>query len=498
METELKFEMDAAAASALSERLDLDQAGEAQSLRSVYFDTPKAELRAHGLTLRVRDDGRRRVQTVKKALSNGLTRGEWESVVKGPGPDRKATEKTPVGDLLGHRRAETLRPTFETRVDRTILTIPIDGAVVELALDRGVVDALGTDAPILELELELKEGRLEALFALARELGGVASLNLSFTSKAQRGYALLDGEPLAPVRASDPVVHRRDDAETAFKAIAGAALAQIADNARVLRRARRIEALHQSRVGARRLRSALSLFRPMLEDGRLDTVKAELKWLTHELDEARNLDVFITETFRPAARRHPHWPGLAALGQALITAQTEGYDRAMAAIDSDRFRTLMLETAAWIETGPWTSSDDPALAALRCRPARVAAAEILDDLRRKVVKKGRGLVELEPGPRHKLRIAAKRLRYACGFFGGLYSGKRLEAYSRAMARLQDALGAAVDIAAAESLTARLAGPDAEHAFAAGLVGGERQASTPATLKAATKAYCRFKRAKPFW
>ena len=503
METELKFEVDAAAAGALSDRLDLGDQGEARSLRSVYFDTPGAVLRERGMVLRVRDDGTNHVQTVKQDPSDGLSRGEWEHEVDGPGPDLRAAAKTPLSGAIGRRKARALQPAFETRVERTTRDIRVDGAVVEVALDRGVIDADGIGAPILELELELKQGRPEALFTLARELAGIAPLNLSLTSKAQRGYALLEGEPLAPARASDLVLGRRDDARTAFKAIASTALAQIANNARVLRRARRLEALHQARVGARRLRCALSLFRPMLEDGRLDAIKHELKWLTHQLDNARNLDVFIAETFRPAARRHAGWPGLAALGQALIVAQTQGYDSAMEALGSERFRSLMLETAAWIETGPWTASDDRALSALRDRPIRVAAFKMLERRRKKIARKGRRLAELEPRRRHKLRIHAKTLRYACGFFASLYDGKaarRLAAFRVAMEGLQDTLGAVVDITAAESLTARLAAdhPMSELAYVAGLVGGERQAGSAKAIKSARKAFRRFERVEAFW
>lgn len=503
METELKFEIDAAAAGALSERLALDVEGEARSLRSVYFDTPKAGLHAHGMVLRVREDGDRRVQTVKKTLANGFRRGEWETEVDGPGPDLKAAAKTPLGGELGHRKAAALRPAFETRVDRITRQVVVDGGVIEVALDRGTIEADGGDAPILELELELKDGAPEALFTLARELSDLAPLNLSFTSKAERGYALLDGETLAPVKARDPVLRRRDDAATAFKAIAGAALAQIADNARVLRRARRIEALHQARVGARRLRSALTLFKPMLRDGRMDWVKTELKWLTHEMDEARNLDVFISDTFRPAARRPADKTGLAPLGRKLIATQTAAYDRAVAAVGSARFRNLVLEICAWIETGPWTTGDDPALAALRRRPIRAVAAEILEKRQRKIAKRGRKLAELAPRPRHKLRIQVKKLRYACGFFGGLYAGKaakRHDAYVEVLESLQDRLGAAVDIVAAEGLAVRLAGAEAtaELAYAAGLLAGRREAAAAATLKAAGKAFRGFEKAGPFW
>src|SRR5436309_1356432 len=70
------------------------------------------------------------------------------------------------------------------------------------------------------------------------------------------------------------------------------ALAQIAANAQVQRAAPSPEAVHQLRVGARRFRSALSAFGKAVEDQGLPGVKAEIAWLSHACDEARNLDVF--------------------------------------------------------------------------------------------------------------------------------------------------------------------------------------------------------------
>ncbi len=508
METELKFEVDAPAAERLSQRLGLGgRRAKTLALRSVYFDTADTRLKAKGVAVRIRADGAHHVQTVKTdGGALGLARGEWETEVKGYRLDLKAAAGTPLADALNGCDAAALRPAFETKVQRSLRRLKVDGALVEAALDRGQVAAEGAEEPILELELELKRGKPEALFKLAQDLASVAPMNLSFASKAARGYALLDGEPLAPVKAADPTLARDATAETAFKAIAGAALAQMAANARVLRHVRRIEGLHQLRVGARRLRSAISLFGPMLEDGAVERVKAELKWLTKELDDARNLDVFITETFRPAAKRYARSMGLSNLGRALITAQTRAYDRAEAALGSARFRSLMLDTAAWIETGDWTRRDDPALVALRRRPVRGAERGILSDRRRKIAKKGKRLARLEPEPRHKLRINAKKLRYACGFFASLYdgkAGKRLMRFVGAMEQLQDALGAVTDITAADRLTSDLAthatsDDPAKLAFAAGLISGERQTSEARALKAAEKAFERFAKAERFW
>src|SRR5262249_51985600 len=52
-----------------------------------------------------------------------------------------------------------------------------------------------------------------------------------------------------------------------------------------------IEAVHQARVGVRRLRSSLKAFGPYLDAGWTDDLRAELKWLGTALGEQRDADV---------------------------------------------------------------------------------------------------------------------------------------------------------------------------------------------------------------
>ena len=176
METELKFEVDAAGAKALSEHLQLPTLGRLKKLRSIYYDTPETELRDHGLTLRVRDDGERRVQTVKLSVpgANGFHREEWEQALAPCAsgefaPDLDAACRTPVGKVLDRRELAFVRPVFEVEVQRITRRVEVDGSQVEIALDRGCARADRRRSPIAELELELKSGSPRALFDLARE-----------------------------------------------------------------------------------------------------------------------------------------------------------------------------------------------------------------------------------------------------------------------------------------------------------------------------------------
>ena len=307
---------------------------------------------------------------------------------------------------------------------------------------------------------------------------------------------------LAPHLALEPRLSASDSAAKAFRLIGASALSQAAANAAVLSRARRPEALHQMRVGLRRLRAAISLFGPMLADGGLAAVKTELKWITGELGPARDLDVFLNDSYRPMLEPHRDWPELAGLGHTLREARTKAYDRAQAAVTSSRFGVLAHDVAAWIERGEWTTATGPKQTALRARPIGRLAPELLAKSHDTVVSRGRKLKSLDHKARHKLRIHAKGLRYAAGFFGSLYdkeSGKALKRFGAASHRLTSALGDQTDIVAATSLSAEIAAAAPPRiAYTAGLVAAQRLAGEQASAKATRKAFKGFRKAEPFW
>ena len=142
--------------------------GTKRTLRSTYYDTPDLVLRKAGVSLRVRDTGGRFVQTIKSPNDNAglFNRSEWEHEVKGREIDLIAARDTALEPLLNVRVRNALRPVFETRVERTVYQIERNGSEIEVALDRGEVDAGGRQAAIHEIELELKHGSRLSYFAL--------------------------------------------------------------------------------------------------------------------------------------------------------------------------------------------------------------------------------------------------------------------------------------------------------------------------------------------
>src|SRR6516165_5019 len=86
--------------------------GTVRLLKDTYYDTPAGVLRGAGVTLRVRQCGKRFVQTMKLAPAEGdlaLRRGEWETPVAGIAPDFRAVTPPANLDVAQRNRRSRLR-----------------------------------------------------------------------------------------------------------------------------------------------------------------------------------------------------------------------------------------------------------------------------------------------------------------------------------------------------------------------------------------------------
>src|ERR1700754_5111207 len=99
VESEVKFEASARdlrkLAVARTLRSSDGQLPRHKYLVSTYFDTPKLLLRKNGVSLRVRQAGKKRVQTIK-TIDGGVSpgRSEWEHRLEGDTPDLRAARGT--------------------------------------------------------------------------------------------------------------------------------------------------------------------------------------------------------------------------------------------------------------------------------------------------------------------------------------------------------------------------------------------------------------------
>jgi inorganic triphosphatase YgiF len=490
-EIELKFLIPPeAAALALTQ---LKGEGAVRQLDATYFDTPDHALRKAGFGLRVRDGEGGRKQTLKSASAGGVfSRGEWEEKIAGPGPDRDALARTPAAAMLD---GETLAPVFTTRVERVVRLVQVGEAVIEAALDRGELSADGRRAPVCELELELQEGRPEALFDLARQLAKRVPLRLSLISKAERGYGLAVGDDAPTPRRQAATLEPKATVGEALQALGHSDLAHLCASLEALRERPEPDSVHQARVATRRLRALLKIFKPLARDDAARRLDEELDWLAGEFDAARDLDVFVGDVWSERAEGAA-FAGRDDFERALKAARANAYLRMEAALESPRARDVLLEAAAWLEAGAWTS--DPALARIRDDRADAFAAEVLDHRRDQVEKRAKHFADLDAHARHKLRLKGKTLRYAAEDLAPLFPDhpKRAEHFIAASKAVQDLLGALNDRHVRQSLIQTVThGDDATARAAARVALADDEAEL---LGHAHKALDALLDAKPFW
>ena len=477
-------------------------------LTSVYYDTPDFRLHRAAVTLRLRRAGKRVLQTIKADGAPLLDRPEWERAIKGLKPDLAAAADTPVPPLMNGEGAEALRPVFQTRIRRSTYRLARNGGRVEVALDQGEVDTGRAQAPLCELAIAAPGGAVAGLFDLAREMAALGALHPAAKTKPDRGYALL-GNGAAPGKSAIPLAPDTA-AGDAFRLIARACMAQLVAHEQATL-ARDPDALHQMRIGLRRLRAAISLFSAIVADEDAERIKGELKWAARQLAAARDAHVFIADVLAPRRAAKPNDPGIAWLLRRFEEARAAGYAAAIETIGSARYRKMVIDVLEWIEAGPWTRSADDLKRVTREQPVARFAADELARRHKKLRKSGKKLRRFRPDQRHELRIRAKKLRYAMEFFAAAFPGKKTaKRRKHALAALkdfQDALGALNDVATREKLAAAVAlSPNGsadkaearKYAFAAGLVLGTQEAHIPAMLAAAERAHAKFRKAKAFW
>ncbi|PPQ38515.1 Inorganic triphosphatase YgiF, contains CYTH and CHAD domains [Rhodoblastus acidophilus] len=497
-ELEIKLRVDPAAASRMAAFAARYASGsETTRLHSTYFDDGKGSLARHGLELRVRRQEAHQeaqfVQTVKSG--GGASRGEWETRLDDERPSIAAARDTPAKSAL--RGKAKLKPLFVVDVERAIWTLQRDGAVIELALDCGEIVAEGERAPINEAELELKSGPLAAFQAIARDALDVSGASPSFVSKGARGRRLRARRDGRVETGLDLNFESEATSAEAFAAIVAACLKQESINHELLDAdPAHVEAVHEMRVAVRRLRAALSLFKPAMPSAEAGRLAAELKWMSDALGEARDRDVFIDKPMRLLQRRHPDVAGVNALREDFARRRDDAHARLIAAVRSPRFRLLLLDLAMAAAAPGALFERQAADAPFGALAAQEFARRLKKVRRRKAADVIGGSDERH---RHRLRIAMKKLRYMIEFARPLARAKDFERMSQALRRAQKSLGVIHDGVAAEQALAQAvnSNPEADFIFAAGILRDEL-APPPGCRRLALDAHAALRRTRPFW
>lgn len=473
-------------------------------LVSIYHDTPKLSLASKGLAIRVRKKGTKGwEQTVK--TSNGLRealpkRHEWTVELENGELDLDLFTDKDVTKLLNKfAKKKKIERIFESDLKRSSVDLTYRDAVMELAIDQGVVRSGEKEVPISEVEFELKEGHPAALFDLALELQRTVPLLLSMRTKASRGRDLYLGKAPGAYRAAPVALASDMSSETAFRAVLAQGLLMILGNEVCVRQDLDVEGCHQMRIGMRRLRVALNLFKKNLPAGEAVLLRRLLKTCSKGLEGLRDWDVFLSETLPMIEERFPEHAGVGELRKAAEKQRAKALSAAREMLDQPEYAQLLLILGAWATYSRWASGASAEQMRAMAAPVTEMAVPLLDRAYKRVTKRGDNVSNLTVPQLHALRLDVKQMRYATEFFGAVYPAKKVKKFRSKLTSMQEILGQLQDAAVAEARLMALAPSlSKDGMIAVGLVSGWFGARADHKLEGIEEAVQDFSKQKAFW
>ena len=385
------------------------------SLKATYYDTDRLDLARANITLRRRVGGADAGWHLKLPASAG--KGSGGARLEHGVPLGEGDQGVP-GSLAAlvrpYVRGRELRPVATLDTDRTVYRVlGADGTVLAEAADDVVsaqaISAGGaTVSSWREWEIELVDGAIELLDA-AGPVMLAAGAELS-ASPSKLARALGDRMATLPRRpAFDPLT-----GDSPAGAVVQAHLIDQFD-ALLARgedaRADVPDGVHKARVATRRLRSALSTFRPLLHREITDPLRDELKWIAGELGGARDAEVLRARLLDELADEPDDLvvgPIASLIEVELHSDHRKAHDELIQALDSDRYLRLLDRLDELVVTPPFTELAGE-------RADKVLTKRVRRAYQRINHLVGRG-APTDPLHRdewyHEIRKAAKRLRYA--------------------------------------------------------------------------------------
>lgn len=428
-------------------------------ITSIYFDTSDFMLLDAGITLRIRHESHRWIQTIKLAGSAKCDlhrRNEWEDLVRTGQPDyTKITDPKLIRVFSDPKLRPSLKPIFQTAVINTQWLLAFDnGDQVKLSLHSGVLTSNQRQETISEIELELTAGNVSRIFEIALALQQDIPFNIENVSMAERGYAYYRPQMPPIFKSNFPTLDKHLNADAAFKKIAWECIHHLQSNQHIVLMESDIEGIHQMRVALRRLRSAFTLFKNLIHNDESIFLLSEINWLADKMGKVRDLDVLMTDTLPRVTQYSKNHKGFVMPEEQASQARLLMCQDMQSALMSQRYQRLLLMLGAWLEKERGFGTEHQ----LKNYTLLIIARKSLNKLYKKLRKCHVQFMDMTSEQRHVVRIAVKKLRYASEFFSSLFPAKRVDPFIKQLTRLQDSLGQLNDIHVAGNLLQSISGP----------------------------------------
>ncbi len=196
------------------------------------------------------------------------------------------------------------------------------------------------------------------------------------------------------------------------------------------------EFLHDFRVAGRRMRSALSLIKPILHPGAKQELVLTLKRLGRFTGPVRDLDVYLLARadFEKMIPAEMAGQGFRKFFGRLTADHRRKFLALKAFLESREYQVILNTWDGYLKSWEKHVINDPDL--------REMAASLLKKHFKKILKDGGRLKPSSPDEQfHDLRIEAKKLRYLLEFFSTLYPQDIIQNTVRQLKTFQDNLGA---------------------------------------------------------
>ncbi|KWZ37660.1 metal-binding protein [Burkholderia savannae] len=387
------------------------------------------------------------------------------------GPESQAAGQPAYGFVAERRRGRWL-DTDGIEVELTLDDVTFAPAAV--ASSAAASSAATRAAPLRVCELRLaaadadepdaRAAALRALFRAARELSGAWPASLSLTSVLDRACAGEAPDAIgAPMKAQSADLSNTRTQRAAFFTLGCSVTGQWLGNEAGVRGGADPEYVHQMRVALRRLRTLARLFPRYADTAWKDAFSGDLRWIAAMLGAVRDWDVCMTSTLPALAAAHGEDATWAGTLDAARAQRDAAHVELRQALGTARYARLVFAWLEWLSLLPLTR-DDPAHG--KAPSLKRHAAKRVSRLFGHLYGSGR-LTTLDAAARHRVRIDAKRLRYALEFFSSLASRRTRVDTVRLLARVQNALGDANDAAVALRCLEQLSAPPYQLGFARG-------------------------------